>query len=315
MRRPKIGLDGGRIALHIGRRAFGDLFAVVQHQHTVADIHHQSHVVLDKQDGCAVAADAFQQIAQRPGFRGVHAGRRFIQREQLRVGGKRARDLEAALVAVGQIARGIVGSRADADVVQQIEGALRDGVLLVARPPVPQDSADDPGARPCVSSRLRTSEGSSPAGRNSITSTSARPKISIRITSGSISILPNSACCAGSTVQRRISGRNASRTAPRITPAMLPIPPSTTIDTTITDSTSTKLSGEMNPWTAANMPPATPPKLAPIAKASSFIEVVSMPIARAAVSSSRIASQARPMREFCSRTLTTTIASITASSR
>ena len=36
------------------------------------------------------------------------------------------------------------------------------------------------------------------------------------------------------------------------------------------DSTSTKLSGEMKAWIAENMPPATPPKLAPMAKASSF---------------------------------------------
>ncbi len=81
------------------------------------------------------------------------------------------------------------------------------------------------------------------------------------------------------------------------------------------DSTSTKLSGETNPWIAENMPPATPPKLAPMAKASSFSRVVSMPVARAAISSSRTASQARPMREFCSRTLMKITASSTASSR
>src|SRR5690349_1297778 len=155
-----------------------------------------------------------------------------------------------------------------------------------------------------VSSRFLTAEGSRPAGRKSMTSTSARPKISMRITSGSITTRPKSASCAGSTVQRRISGTKESSIAPRITPQMLPMPPSTTIDTTITDSTRMKLSGEMKPWIAENMPPATPPKLAPIANASSFRRVVLMPIARAATSSSRIASQARPMRELCRRTLT-----------
>src|SRR3989475_11010573 len=54
-----------------------------------------------------------------------------------------------------------------------------------------------------VSSRFLTAEGSRPAGRNNITSTSARPKISMRITSGAISWRPNSASCSGSTVQRR----------------------------------------------------------------------------------------------------------------
>ncbi len=84
---------------------------------------------------------------------------------------------------------------------------------------------------------------------------------------------------------------------------MLPMPPSTTIDSTITDSTSTKLSGLMNPCVAAKMPPEMPPNDAPIAKASSFMLRVLIPIARAAISSSRIASHARPIREFCSRRL------------
>src|SRR5207247_8460170 len=104
-----------------------------------------------------------------------------------------------------------------------------------------------------VSSRFLTAEGSRPAGRNSITSTSASPKISMRITSGAISWRPNSASCSGSTVQRRISGTNDSSSAPRITPQMLPMPPSTTIETTMIDSTSTKLSGEMKACMAENM--------------------------------------------------------------
>src|SRR3954469_19604361 len=166
-----------------------------------------------------------------------------------------------------------------------------------------------------ASSRRRTAEGSRPAGRNSMISTSASPNSSMRMTSGSTTMRPNNACCAGSTVQRRTSGTNESSSAPRITPQTLPMPPSTTIDTTMIDSTSTKLSGEMKAWMAENMPPATPPKLAPIANASSFMLRVLIPIARAAISSSRIASHARPTREFCRRTLTTMTPSTTASSR
>jgi hypothetical protein len=57
-----------------------------------------------------------------------------------------------------------------------------------------------------------------------------------------------------------------------------------------------KLSGETKPWKAANIAPDTPPKVAPMPKASSFMLRVLMPIALAAISSSRIAIQARPMR-------------------
>src|SRR5258708_22323982 len=44
--------------------------------------------------------------------------------------------------------------------------------------------------RRSASSRLRTAEGHNPPGLNAMTSTSAKPKISMRITSGSISIRP-----------------------------------------------------------------------------------------------------------------------------
>ena len=120
---------------------------------------------------------------------------------------------------------------------------------------------------------------------------------------------------SGVTVQRRISGTNESSSAPRITPQILPMPPSTTIDTTMIDSTRMKLSGEMKAWMAENIPPAMPPKLAPMANASSFRLRVLMPIARAAISSSRIASHARPTREFCRRRLMTMMTSATTSSR
>ena len=55
------------------------------------------------------------------------------------------------------------------------------------------------------------------------------------------------------------------------------------------------------------MEPATPPKVAPMPKASSFMLRVSMPIALAAISSSRMAIQARPMREFSRRWHSTTL--------
>src|SRR4029079_25624 len=103
-------------------------------------------------------------------------------------------------------------------------------------------------ARAVSSSRLRRAASRIPAGRNSIIATSVMPKSSILITSGSISVRPKIACCAGPTVYRSTSGTNDSSSAPRITPQILPMPPSTTIARMLTDSTRTKLSGLMNPW-------------------------------------------------------------------
>ena len=79
------------------------------------------------------------------------------------------------------------------------------------------------------------------------------------------------------------------------------MPPSTTIATIITDSCRLNDSGEMKPWKLANITPETPPKVAPMPNASSFRLRVLMPIALAAISSSRIAIQARPMRLRSSR--------------
>ena len=80
------------------------------------------------------------------------------------------------------------------------------------------------------------------------------------------------------------------------------MPPSTTIASTAIDSVKEKDSGETKPWNEANKAPATPPKDAPIANASNLTLRVLMPIAFAAISSSRIATKARPKREFCKRT-------------
>src|SRR5204863_7960599 len=53
--------------------------------------------------------------------------------------------------------------------------------------------------------------------------------------------------------------------------------------------------------------PATPPKNAPLAYAQVFVRISGMPIAAAAISSSRIATHARPSRESRSRMLEETV--------
>ncbi|MCY1543754.1 hypothetical protein D9M68_795840 [compost metagenome] len=79
------------------------------------------------------------------------------------------------------------------------------------------------------------------------------------------------------------------------------MPPSTTMATTITDSMSENDSGETKRWNEANNTPETPPNEAPMPKASNLRLRVFRPMALAAISSSRMAIQARPMRESCRR--------------
>jgi len=96
---------------------------------------------------------------------------------------------------------------------------------------------------------------------------------------------------------------------------MLPMPPSTTMHSTMMDSIRLKLSGLTKPWNPANSAPDAPPNIAPIANASSFILRVLMPIAPAAISSSRIAIQARPMRDLSSRCETSITSAVQARNR
>ena len=91
------------------------------------------------------------------------------------------------------------------------------------------------------------------------------------------------------------SGIPISTTAATTTPIWLPMPPSTTIARMIADSRNVKLSGLMNPCRVAKNEPANPPNIAPMANAESFVLRGLMPRERQAISSSRIASHARPM--------------------
>ena len=68
----------------------------------------------------------------------------------------------------------------------------------------------------------------------------------------------------------------------------------------------------MKPWRVAKNEPAKPPNIAPMAKAVSLVVVVLMPSERQAISSSRIASQARPIGSRRSRMVTQLVSSASA---
>src|SRR5579859_1465106 len=74
----EIGFDDLRIALNVRGRAFGDLFAEVEHRDAITDSHHQPHIMLDQQYGDAAALERGDGIEQRHALGHVHAGRRFV---------------------------------------------------------------------------------------------------------------------------------------------------------------------------------------------------------------------------------------------
>ncbi len=86
--------------------------------------------MLDDHDGVAALVDALDKFQQAPGLGRVHAGGRFVQQQDLGVGGQRPGDLHLALQAVGQVARFPVLVFGQAHFLQHL-GGLLGGIFLV----------------------------------------------------------------------------------------------------------------------------------------------------------------------------------------
>ena len=79
--------------------------------------------MLDEEDGQAeLGAKTRDELHQVLRLLGVHARRRLVEEQQLRAGGKRARDLEAPLVAVGEVLGELVADPVQPDVRQELLG-------------------------------------------------------------------------------------------------------------------------------------------------------------------------------------------------
>src|SRR5690554_2256196 len=93
------------VAAHFGRRAVADLLAVIQHHHTVGDVHDHTHIVFDEHDGRAVfIVHVEDEAAHVLFFLDVHARHRFIQQQDARLHGERPAQVDALLQPVGQTA-------------------------------------------------------------------------------------------------------------------------------------------------------------------------------------------------------------------
>ena len=69
----------------------------------------------------------------------VHAGGRLVQQQQTRLGGQGAGDLQAALLAIGQVLGDLQLAILQAEHGQKVLGALGQGALLAAEAPQARD--------------------------------------------------------------------------------------------------------------------------------------------------------------------------------
>jgi hypothetical protein len=119
-------------AANPARLPFTYSFPVIEHEDPVRDTHHESHVVVDKEDRRSVVTDPADQLHERVFLRGVHSGRRFVQQKQLRTRGQSSSDLEAPLVAVREIASKISGVTIDPNEPKEIVRLVLCLLLLTA---------------------------------------------------------------------------------------------------------------------------------------------------------------------------------------
>ena len=116
---PQVRLDHARVAGDFGRRALGELAAVVEHEHVVRHFHHQPHVVLDQHDRGAFGRQALDQRVDLARLGLVQSRRRFVQQQQFGLRAQRPRDLQALQRAVRHRAGGRVVVAREPHLAQQ----------------------------------------------------------------------------------------------------------------------------------------------------------------------------------------------------
>src|ERR1700704_4540965 len=85
---PQVGLDHGRVGLDGGGQALGDLAAEVEYGDTVADPHHQAHIMLDQQHCRPAVTDLANELLEGHLLGRVHPGGRFVEQEEPGLGGQ-----------------------------------------------------------------------------------------------------------------------------------------------------------------------------------------------------------------------------------
>jgi len=124
---PEISLYDLGVVLDLPGRAFGELFAEVEHDDALGDAHDDGHVVLHEDHGLAPAV---VELEEKPHhvllFLEGHAGKRLVEHEQARLGGERTAELHPLAHAVGQRAHELL---ADGLHLEKVDDLLEDLVM------------------------------------------------------------------------------------------------------------------------------------------------------------------------------------------
>src|SRR2546428_484757 len=120
----EVRFDDALVGLDHARRPLGDLLAVVQHEHGLAEPHDDLHVVLDEQDGLAAVAELTDGLEEVVEEGPVHARGGLVEEDERRVPHQHAHELEELLLAVREVPRVLVTEPVELHEAQQPERAL-----------------------------------------------------------------------------------------------------------------------------------------------------------------------------------------------
>src|ERR1051325_1941403 len=112
-----------RVALDLIRRAFHEHPALLQHGHALRQLEKRIDVVVDHDHGAALA-DRLEELDRLDPLPGTHACERLVQEQEARRGGEREPDLEAPLLAVGELGHRRVAPRAEVDELERLPDPL-----------------------------------------------------------------------------------------------------------------------------------------------------------------------------------------------
>ena len=147
----EVGADDVRLLLDLGRRALGDLAPEVQHHDAVGDLHDQSHVVLDQQDGhAALVPDGPDQPGQRPDLLVVEPRRRLVEQEEPGLAGQRPGELDALERAEGEAGGRMVRHALEPEERDQLARPAPDPLLLAPHGREPEGARHEVPAGPAV---------------------------------------------------------------------------------------------------------------------------------------------------------------------
>ena len=145
---PQIGAHHLAIGPHLVGPPVGDDPAEVERDHLVADPHDQIHVMLDEEHrDAAPVADGADLVGQPVDLLVVEAGGRFVEEQELRTHGERARQLHPLAHAERQLPRRTVRDPFQAEFLDQRIGALGDPALLAPRQRRRQRIGEEAAAR------------------------------------------------------------------------------------------------------------------------------------------------------------------------